>query len=162
MTIVIDIVQIETVTKDNKKFYGLYNATLPKNCWTSDGKLVLYTNQKNTVQSYIIDLGNLQLHLSNSRSPVIFLSLLLDEAALVQIGNTADSFIVCGVYNDVLVMNRRNFLKPDMLLLGKIENSYNTDSIKWQEVTPQNRIPGLENCVYHYLDLIQESDKVSK
>ncbi|KAI4460703.1 serine peptidase s9 family member [Holotrichia oblita] len=133
--VVIDIVQTEMTTANNKLFYGLYNSNFPKKCWTNDGKLVLATNQKNTIQSYIIDL---------------------DKKTITQFGDMSDSFIILGVFNDVLIFNHRNFFKPDSLTLGKLETDIT--SIEWFDVTPRSRIPGLENHVCHYLELFQSTD----
>ncbi|KAI4460694.1 serine peptidase s9 family member [Holotrichia oblita] len=133
--VVIDIVQTEMITANNKPFYGLYYNKFPKKCWTNNGKLVLATYQKNTIQSYIIDL---------------------DEKTITQFGDMSDSFIVLGVFNDVLIFNRKNFFKPNILTLGKLKNDIT--SIEWIEITPQSRIPGLENHVYHYLELFQSTD----
>ncbi|KAI4460704.1 serine peptidase s9 family member [Holotrichia oblita] len=133
--VVIDIVQTEMITANNKRFYGLYYNKFPKKCWTNNGKLVLATYQKNTIQSYIIDL---------------------DEKTITQFGDMSDSFIVLGVFNDVLIFNRKNFFKPNILTLGKLKNDIT--SIEWIEITPQSRIPGLENHVYHYLELFQSTD----
>lgn len=77
-------------------------------------------------------------------------------------GEFSDSFIVLGVFNDVVVANRRNFLKPDVLVTGKLGKTNEIGSIEWNEVTPRNRIPELENHVYHYINLVQEADIVSK
>ncbi|GJQ85226.1 hypothetical protein Trydic_g13066 [Trypoxylus dichotomus] len=131
--VVIDIVQREITTANSKPFYGLYNNGFPKNCWTNDGRLLLATNQKNTIQSYIIDL---------------------DQKTITQLRDTADSFIILGVYNDTILANHRNFLKADVLVVAELQDD--VDSIEWLEVTPRNRTPGLENHVYHYLDITQD------
>ncbi|KAI4460707.1 serine peptidase s9 family member [Holotrichia oblita] len=133
--VVIDIVQRETTTANNKLFYGLYNTNFPENCWTNDGKLVLTTNQKNTLQSYMIDL---------------------DKKSINQFGEISDSFTILGVFDDVLIFNHSNIFKSDTLTLGKLENDI--ASIEWIEVTPRSRIPGLENHVCDYVELFHNTD----
>lgn len=155
MDVVIDVVQTEITTTNNRPFYGLYNNNFPRKCWTNDGRLVLATNQKNTIQSYVIDLGKLSLAF------YVFIYYLyaiiyIDAKTITQLGEMHDSFIILGVFNNILILNRRNFFKPDMLTLGKLENDIT--SIEWNEVTPRSRIPGLENHVCHYLELFQRTD----
>lgn len=54
---VVDIVETEIPISEGHKFYGLYCSGFLKRCWASSRRLVLTTNQKNTFNTYIIDIG---------------------------------------------------------------------------------------------------------
>lgn len=54
----IDVVRKEVEIANNKKFYGLYNQSLPKRCWSDDSNYAfLSTPQRSNIRSYIINLG---------------------------------------------------------------------------------------------------------
>ncbi|KAL1132333.1 hypothetical protein AAG570_010289, partial [Ranatra chinensis] len=57
LSTVIDIVQEETKCVNGEPFFGLYNMSLRK-CWLSDNKTILLsTQQRASVQTYLIDTG---------------------------------------------------------------------------------------------------------
>lgn len=51
--IVPDRIKIE----NNEEFFGLFHVMLSTRCWGSDNRLIVSTNQRNTVESYVIDVG---------------------------------------------------------------------------------------------------------
>lgn len=57
INIVVDIVHTEEKTVNGLPFYGIYNATLLRRCWASNGRLLLSTNQKYAIKTYVIDIG---------------------------------------------------------------------------------------------------------
>jgi acylaminoacyl-peptidase len=57
-TTIVDVVRNEIETDNGSKFYGLFNTGFVKRCFASGNRLVLSTNQKNTVNTYVIDIGN--------------------------------------------------------------------------------------------------------
>ncbi|KAL3268613.1 hypothetical protein HHI36_007719 [Cryptolaemus montrouzieri] len=129
---VVEIIQEEKVIENGEKFYGLYNSGFIKRCWASGQRLIVSTNQKNTINSYVIDTGSGKIT-----------RLVCDDGSL----------IVLDVYNDVVLASRRNFLTPDVLLIGKLPPKGQEHTISWKELTSTKKIDSLDNCKYEYLDL---------
>lgn len=71
---------------------------------------------------------------------------------------------ILDIYNDTVVAVQRNFFRPDKLVIGKLPGVGSETSLTWTDLTSSEVIPGLENCVYKYLDLTSESaeDSASK
>ena len=68
------------------------------------------------------------------------------------------SQIVLDVVNDIILVNRRNYLKPDKLAISKLPPKESEESLNWVELTTSQVVEGFENCVYEYLDLHQSTD----
>ncbi|RZC35335.1 acylamino-acid-releasing enzyme, partial [Asbolus verrucosus] len=137
ITIVVDVVRREIATDNGTKFYGLFNNGFVKRCFASGNRLVLSTNQKNTVNTYIIDI---------------------DSGKITELNYNNGSQVVLDVVNDVILVNRRNYLMPDKLAICKLPPKESEVPLNWIELTTSNVIPGLENCIYEYLDLSQKTD----
>lgn len=56
--IVIDVVHTGIEINEGKIFFGLYNVTVPQRCWVSGNRLLLSTNQKNEIKTYVVDIGS--------------------------------------------------------------------------------------------------------
>lgn len=57
-SILVDNVKKFTEINKNKKFYGLYNQSFPKRCWSDDSKYLFFsTPQRSSVKSYFVNLG---------------------------------------------------------------------------------------------------------
>ncbi|XP_018575043.1 acylamino-acid-releasing enzyme [Anoplophora glabripennis] len=140
--VVVDIVENVIKIQNEESFYGLYNTGFPKRPWASANRLLLNTNQKYTINSYVIDIGS--GHVTNLK---------FDDG----------SQTVTDVYGDTVLAVQRNYLKPDKLVIGKLPGAGNESSISWTDLTTTQVIPGLENCFYKYLDLSADSvsDSVS-
>lgn len=56
--IVIDIIEKEIEILNGESFYGLYNTGFPKRPWATANRLLLNTNQKYSIKSYVVDIGS--------------------------------------------------------------------------------------------------------
>lgn len=54
----VDVVHTGIGITGDKIFFGLYNVVVPQRCWASGNRLLLSTNQKNEIKTYVIDIGN--------------------------------------------------------------------------------------------------------
>lgn len=58
VSVVIDIVQTKKDICNEETFYGIYSQSLPSECFSSDGKrLIFSTQQQNEIRSYVVDIG---------------------------------------------------------------------------------------------------------
>lgn len=57
------------------------------------------------------------------------------------------------VYNDYILVNRRNFLVSDKLAIASLPPKGDEASIQWTELTMPAEIEGFDSLTYHYLDL---------
>ncbi|KAK9873204.1 hypothetical protein WA026_021437 [Henosepilachna vigintioctopunctata] len=138
----VKIVQEEMEIENGEKFYGLYNMSTIKRCWASENRLVISTNQKNEIKSYVVDI---------------------DTGKITQLPCDEGSLIVLDVHNDVLVANRRNFLTPDVLVICKLPAKGQESSLVWKELTQKKMVDNLEHMKYEYLELCQDAeDSVKK
>ncbi|KAJ8917652.1 hypothetical protein NQ315_005099 [Exocentrus adspersus] len=133
---VVDIVGEGIKIRNDETFYGLYNTGFPRRPWASSSRLLLNTNQKTTVNSYIIDI------VSGDVTHLKF-----DDG----------SQLITDVFNDTVLAVRRNFFKSDKLVIGKLPSPNNEAAISWTELTSSEVVSGLENCSYKYLDLLADS-----
>lgn len=77
----------------------------------------------------------------------------LDTGNITELIYTEGSQIVLDVKNDVVLVNRRNFLIPDRLAIGRLPGKGEEHSIIFKEVTTPIEIEGFNKLTYHYLDL---------
>lgn len=68
------------------------------------------------------------------------------------------------VCNDIILVNRRNYLTPDRLAICKLPPKESEVPLTWTELTTSAIAPHVEDIyTYEYLDLVQEgNDSVSK
>ncbi|KAG5879727.1 hypothetical protein JTB14_023041 [Gonioctena quinquepunctata] len=133
--VVVDTVDTKKSINANKVFYGLYNTGFPKRPWASGKRLLLNTNQKYTVNSYIINI---------------------DNGGVTQLEFEGGSQVILDVSNDTVLAVQRNFLKPDKLIIGKLPEIGSESNIIWNDLTDSETVSGLEHCTYRYLDLKAE------
>nr|CAH7731579.1 unnamed protein product [Callosobruchus chinensis] len=133
--IVVPVVETEIKINEGKTFYGLYNGNFLKRPWASGNRLLVNTNQKYAVNSYVINI---------------------DNGDISELNNDDGSQIILDVCDDIVLAVQRTYLKPDKLLLGKL-SACGAD-IAWNDLTSSEVVEGLENCTYQYLDLITEGD----
>lgn len=117
------------------------------------------TNQRNTINSYVIDLGELiTIHIFYFKY-----KLFTDSNKITELPYNDGSLIILDVLDDKVLVNRRNFLKQDVLAIGELPSKNSEATITWIELTTNQTISGLENSTYEYLDLTQSgNDNVSK
>ncbi|XP_060528020.1 acylamino-acid-releasing enzyme-like [Cylas formicarius] len=129
---VVDIVPSKKKISEDKDFYGLYNSGFPKRCWATKNRLLLNTNQKYTINSYVVNV---------------------DNGEITELEFDAGSQLVIDVSKDTVLALRRNFLHPDQLVIGNLPDTGSENQIQWQDLTPKTKIPELNDLIYKYLDL---------
>ncbi|XP_076266303.1 acylamino-acid-releasing enzyme-like isoform X2 [Rhynchophorus ferrugineus] len=134
---VVDIVPETTVINNNKLFYGIYNSGFPKRPWASNNRLVFNTNQKYTINSYIVNI---------------------DSGEITELEGANGSRIVVDVNNDTILSLERNFLKPDVLSIGQLKSD---NSVDWKEIHNKLDVPELSNMTYKYFDLVAPEGSVT-
>ncbi|KAH0814416.1 hypothetical protein GEV33_008374 [Tenebrio molitor] len=108
-----------------------------KRCFASGNRLVLSTNQKNTVNTYVIDI---------------------ESGKITELTYNNGSQLVLDVDNDLVLVNRRNYLMQDKLALCKLPPKESEVPLNWTELTISSVVEGLENCSFEYLNLSQDAD----
>lgn len=63
------------------------------------------------------------------------------------------SQIVLDVHDDIVLVNRRNFLFPDKLAVGRLPPKGQETSIVFEEIITSEKITYLEDYTYEYLEL---------
>ncbi|XP_022905429.2 acylamino-acid-releasing enzyme-like isoform X1 [Onthophagus taurus] len=138
---VVDIVPNQIDIDNNRIFYGLYNQGFPNRCWASNRRVLLSTNQQNTIDSYVINI---------------------DTGCITKLEGNDGSLIILDVQDDVVLASWRNIRQKDVLVIGKIPETEEF-SINWEELTDVTVINGLETYNFEYLDVVQpEDDIISK
>ncbi|CAH1156028.1 unnamed protein product [Phaedon cochleariae] len=135
--VVVDMVETEISIEGGKPFFGLYNTGFLKRPWASHNRLLVNTNQKYTLNSYVINI---------------------DNGAITELPFQNGSQVILDVFEDKILATRRNFLKPDQLVIGQLPEPGNETHITWNELTATETVPCLENCMYEYLDLVSKGD----
>ncbi|XP_030750320.1 acylamino-acid-releasing enzyme-like [Sitophilus oryzae] len=135
--IIVDIVAKEKIINNNKLFYGIYNTAFPKRPWASNNRLLLNTYQKYTINSYVIDI---------------------DTGAITELEWPNGSQIIVDTYNDVVLAVRRNFLIPDILVIGTLTPD---NLVDWVEISPKVEVDLLKDLTYKYLDIVVPEESVS-
>ncbi|XP_063533880.1 acylamino-acid-releasing enzyme-like isoform X2 [Cydia strobilella] len=132
---IIDIVQTEIATSQNKPFYGLYNQGLPKNCFTKDGsRIVFSTPSVCDVKTYSVDIESGKL--SEISSP----------------NSRQGSLSALDVKNDVILASFSDMLTPAQLYVGKLPGAGKEMEIKWNVVSEAVKVPeSLVSSTIHYL-----------
>ncbi|XP_063362005.1 acylamino-acid-releasing enzyme-like isoform X1 [Cydia amplana] len=132
---IIDIVQTEISTAQNKPFYGLYNQGLPKNCFTKDGaRIVFSTPSVCDVKTYTVDAENGKV--SEISSPT----------------SRQGSLSVLDVKNDVILASFSDMLTPAQLYVGILPGAGKEGEMKWSIVSEAVKVPeSLASSTVHYL-----------
>ncbi|XP_017769559.1 PREDICTED: acylamino-acid-releasing enzyme-like isoform X2 [Nicrophorus vespilloides] len=130
ITVIIDVVEKEVKIAEGKSFYGFYTPKLPTRCWTQDGRIAVNTNQKNTVNSYLVNL---------------------ESKEITEMEYTNGSQLVLDVRGTKLLMNRRSFFQRDELV------SINLNDCSVTQVVASKRLQNSENYMWEYLELEQEN-----
>ncbi|XP_023024331.2 acylamino-acid-releasing enzyme [Leptinotarsa decemlineata] len=136
--VIVDMVDTELKINDEKIFYGLYNTGFLKRPWASGRRLLVNTNQKYTINSYVINI---------------------DNSSITHLDFDDGSQIILDVFDDIVLAVRRHFLKPDKLIIGKLPEVGSESNISWIDLTHSETVPGLEHCCYKYLDLKADGDE---
>ncbi|XP_023312037.1 acylamino-acid-releasing enzyme-like [Anoplophora glabripennis] len=134
--VIVDIVEKEIKIHNGDTFYGLYNTGFPERPWASGNRLLLNTNQKYTINSYVIDIES--GHVTNLK--------FIDG-----------SQTVADVYGDTVLAVQSNYFMPDKLVIGKLPRAGSESLISWTDLTATTDLSGPENCFYVYLDLSASS-----
>lgn len=133
---VVDIVAKEKLINNNRTFYGIYNTGFPKRPWASNNRLLLNTNQKYTINSYVINI---------------------DTGDITELEWPNGSLIVVDTYDDILLALRRNFLIPDIVVIGKLTSK---NLVDWVEISSKVEVDLLKDLTYKYLDIVVPGETV--
>ncbi|XP_066149420.1 acylamino-acid-releasing enzyme-like isoform X2 [Euwallacea fornicatus] len=128
--VVVDTVQWKKEISGNKTFFGIYNTVFPKRFWASNNEIFLNTNQKYTLNCYLINI---------------------DSGNIKEIEFDSGSQQILDVQGDMVLALRRNFLVPDKVVCGKLINGQISE---WSEITSKLEVPQIQDSSYEYLDLI--------
>ncbi|KAB0795385.1 hypothetical protein PPYR_12463 [Photinus pyralis] len=137
---VVPIVNKEMKINGDRLFYGLYNVMIPKRCWASGNRLILSTQQKNTINTYCINI---------------------DSGAITELPYSDGSRIVLDVFNDTVVFNHRNFFVSDKLAIATLPKLGSECTLESTDVTDGLRMDYMENFTYNYLDLAHNTEEVA-
>ncbi|XP_056638015.1 acylamino-acid-releasing enzyme-like [Diorhabda sublineata] len=129
--VVVDIVDHEKKIEDGVSFYGLFNTGFISRPWATRNRLIINADQKYKTCSYVIDIST---------------------GSITQLKIEGGSLRVLDVYEDIVLAVKRDFLKPDQLLIGKLGQEQESNII-WEPLTSTEILPNLEKCMYEYLDL---------
>lgn len=66
------------------------------------------------------------------------------------------------VCEDTVLAVKRHFFIPDQVVIGKLPQPDKDSEIVWENLTTSDTVPGLENCMFKYLDLKAPQGDVSK
>ncbi|KAH1012228.1 hypothetical protein HUJ05_011421 [Dendroctonus ponderosae] len=119
---VVGLVKSKVEIANKRTFYGIYNTGFPKRPWASNNQLLINTNQKYTINSYIINI---------------------DSGDITELEFADGSQIVLDVKDDLVLALRRNFLVPDSLVIGKLAQIVSGNGAQWTELTPKIEVPEL-------------------
>lgn len=147
---VIDVVHSGIEINGEKTFFGLYNVVVPKRCWASANRLLLSTNQKNEIKTYVVDIGN---NFINRYICSYSLALILDSGDLTELEFEVGSQTILDVFEDTILLNRQNFLVPDKLVIGKLPDKGEEASVELIDISVPLLLPEFEGFTYHYMEL---------
>ncbi|XP_066246255.1 acylamino-acid-releasing enzyme-like isoform X2 [Euwallacea similis] len=128
--VVVDTIQLKKEIAGNKTFFGIYNTGFPKRLWASKNEIFLNTNQKYTLNCYLINI---------------------DSGNIKEIEFDSGSQQILDVKGDMVLALRRNFLVPDRVVCGKLINGQISE---WSEITSKVEVPEIQDSSYEYLDLV--------
>ncbi|XP_069703712.1 acylamino-acid-releasing enzyme-like isoform X2 [Periplaneta americana] len=135
---VVDIVKQQISTTNGNPFYGFFNQSLPRRCWTEDSsRLLLSTPQRCCVKSYVINI---------------------EDKSVTELEYSEGSQVVHDVRNDVVVCSRSSLKMPPNLVLGKLPGKGREQDLVLSPVTSWQANPSLDNLAWHYMSLTQEDD----
>ncbi|XP_022834556.1 acylamino-acid-releasing enzyme-like [Spodoptera litura] len=132
---IIDIIDTEVKIATGESFHGVYCQALPARCFTSDGRLVLSSPQKNEVRSYIVDLGSGKISdISNKSCPC--------------------STSVLDVRGDVILAACSSLTTPGQVYIARLPSPGSEADIKWSRITCNSEAPpAVSSATLQYLHL---------
>lgn len=122
---------------------------VPQRCWASGNRLLLSTNQKNEIKTYVVDIGCAIEKLVY----LWFMVLFLDSSEITELEFEAGSQTVLDVFEDIVLLNRQNFLVPDRLVIGKLADKGEEATTEWNEISVPEIIPEFEGLTHHCMEL---------
>lgn len=147
VSVVIDIVQTKKDILNEETFYGIYCQSLPSECFSSDGKrLIFSTQQQNEIRSYVVDIdsGKITDISNNKKSP----------------GSTS----VLSVQADVILAAWSSLTTPWQVFVAKLPPAGSERNIEWVRISAPSSVPSIvANAKVQYMTLKHEDseDEVS-
>ncbi|KAJ0176985.1 hypothetical protein K1T71_006994 [Dendrolimus kikuchii] len=135
-SVIIDIVPTEVKIANDVSFYGLYNQSLPENCFSDDGKRIVFsTPQQNEVRSYVADIDSKRImDISNKSTP----------------GSTS----ILDLRSDVLLAVCSSLTTPGQLYIARLPSQGNESTIEWHCISEHVEVPpSVHSSITEYLYL---------
>ncbi|XP_065171238.1 acylamino-acid-releasing enzyme-like [Atheta coriaria] len=130
--LILDSVDVAKEISGGRLFYGLFSTSIPERCWSNDGRLLFSTFRKNAITAYVLDL---------------------DSGKLSEFECEDGSQIVLDVFDDNVLINRRNFFQQDVLLKGVLPASGQENTMSLEQVSVTNVPDSLKDKKFEYMDL---------
>ncbi|XP_053607097.1 acylamino-acid-releasing enzyme-like isoform X2 [Plodia interpunctella] len=139
ITTVIPIVDSDMKIGENQQFYGLYCQALPSRCFTSDGRIVFSTPQKNEIRSYISDP---------------------DGGRIVDISNRTGSTSLLDVRGCQLLAVCSDLNTPPQLYTAKLPAAGQESRVEWIRISQPTAAPeSVSKAKVEYLELEHKDSK---
>ncbi|XP_051170395.1 acylamino-acid-releasing enzyme-like isoform X1 [Leptopilina boulardi] len=131
-----------TIAQD-KKFYGLYNQSLPRRCFSNDSRYIfLSSTQRYNIKSYMVNIETQNLN---------------------EIQNDDSSLLVLDVKQNRLVLMRMSSIEPPRLVVGRFDPSVEDaelSNLHLLEITKPVAMPeGIKNLIIEHTDYKYNSEE---
>lgn len=128
---------------EDKKFYGLYNQSLPRRCFSEDSlNVFLSSSQKYNIKSYVVNI---------------------ETKNLIEIQNNDSSLIVLDVRENRVLLIRSSLTEPPRLVMGRFNPSAEAtklSNLNLLEITKPVVMPeAIENLIIENVDYKYNSDE---
>lgn len=87
---------------------------------------------------------------------------ILDSGVISELPYDDGSQLVLDTKDGLVLVLRRNFFIPDVVVIGKLAQADSSASIQWVEITGRIEVPEINGSVCKYFDLIAPEGSVSK
>lgn len=77
----------------------------------------------------------------------------VESGDITELEFEAGSQTVLDVFEDIVLVNRQNFLVPDRLVIGKLADKGEEASTQWSEISVPMVLPEFESLTHHYMEL---------
>lgn len=76
-----------------------------------------------------------------------------DSCGITELEYENGSQTVLDVFQNLVLLNRQNFLYPDRLVIGKLPDKGEETSIEWTDITTVELLPEFHGLMFHYMEL---------
>ncbi|XP_057327094.1 acylamino-acid-releasing enzyme-like isoform X1 [Microplitis mediator] len=136
--ILVDVVSKSITIENNKPFYGVYNRTFPRRCWSSDSRYLFFSNpQRSNVRSYVLEI---------------------ETKKLTEIESDTSSLSILDVKNNILLFSRTSLVDYPRLFVGRFDNK-NLNRISLGEISSEIKAVDLDNITYEFNEYQYNNDE---